>query len=133
MSKRKAIAGVVLAAGLVLAGCSSEADTTSKNLSTAADNFEVQRSVVFFNGFTGTAILTIEGRCSIADQGNQLEVTCKIGDDAYAKHFLGMPGGANVFYIAEQTQPNAVDPYHSRIVIRPEALWPDFDLQTSGG
>lgn len=131
MSKRKAIAGAAIAAGLVLAGCSSAAETTSDNLSKAADNFEIERTIVFFNGITGEAMLTIEGRCSINDQGNQLEVTCKIGDDAYKKHFLGK--GDNTFYIAEQVDAADVDPYHHRIVIRPEALVPEFDLQTSGG
>jgi hypothetical protein len=132
MPYRKRIAALLVAlAALALAGCSSAAETTSDNLSKAADNFEIERTIVFFNGITGQAMLTIEGRCSINDQGNQLEVTCKIGDDAYYKHFLGK--GDNTFYIAEQVEAANVDPYHHRIVIRPEALVPEFDLQTSGG
>jgi hypothetical protein len=127
----KLAAAATLALGLALAGCSSAAETTSENLSKAADNFEIERTIVFFNGITGQAMLTIEGRCSLNDQGTQLEVTCKIGEEAYFKHFLGK--GDNTFYIAEQVEAANVDPFHHRIVIRPEALVPEFDLQTSGG
>jgi hypothetical protein len=120
-------------AATVLTGCSSEADTTSDNLSKAADNFEILRRVVFFNGITDTYLLTIEGFCSITDEGNQVEVTCKIaeGEDAgsYEKHFLGLSD--NVTYFAEQLDPAGVDPFHHRIVFRPETIVPDIDLQTS--
>lgn len=127
MIKRMA---VMLALGvLVLAGCSSEAETSSYNLSKAADNFEVDRRVVFFNGITDTYLLSIEGKCSITDQGNQLEVTCKISDDGYKKHFLGLSD--NVSYFVEQLEPVAVDAYHYRVIFRPETIVPDFDLQTS--
>lgn len=121
------------AAVAMLGGCTSEADTTSDNLSKAADNFEILRRVVFFNGITDTYLLTIEGFCSITDEGNQLEVTCKIaeGEDAgsYEKHFLGLSD--NVTYFAEQLDPASVDPFHHRIVFRPETILPDIDLQTS--
>ena len=43
-----------------LAGCSTEADTVSQNLSKSADSFEVQRRVVFFNGITDKYLLSIE-------------------------------------------------------------------------
>lgn len=133
---RKATTALVAAAAagaLALTGC-SEAQTASENLSTAADNFEVLRRIVFFNGITDTYLLSIEGYCSILDERNQLEVTCKIaeGDDAgsYEKHFLGLSD--NVSYFAEQLEPEGVDPFHHRIVFRPESILPDIDLQTSG-
>lgn len=132
----KMLAGVAAAAaaGIMLTGCTDEATTVSDNLSTAADNFEILRRVVFFNGITDTYLLSIEGFCSITDEGNQLEVTCKIaeGDDegSYEKHFLGLSD--NVSYFAEQLDPVGVDPFHHRIVFRPETIVPDIDLQTSG-
>lgn len=127
MIKRMA---VMLALGvLVLAGCSSEAQTSSYNLSKAADQFEIDRRVVFFNGITDTYLLSIEGKCSITDQRNQLEVTCKIADEGYKKHFLGLSD--NVSYFVEQLEPVAVDGYHYRVIFRPETIVPDFDLQTS--
>jgi hypothetical protein len=121
------------AAGALIGGlsaCSDEADTVSDNLSTAADNFEVNRRIVFFNGITDTYLLEIEGRCSITDEGNQLEVTCKVDDDAYKKHFLGLSD--NVSYFVEQLEPVDVDAYHYRVVFRPETILPDPDLKTSG-
>lgn len=129
----KMLAGVAAAAaaGIMLTGCTAEADTVSDNLSTAADNFEVLRRVVFFNGITDTYLLSIEGYCSITDEGNQLEVTCKIGEDAYEKHFLGLSD--NVSYFAEQIEAENVDPFHHRIIFRPETIVPDIDLETSGG
>ena len=135
---RKVTTTLVAAAAagmLALTGCESESTTVSDNLSTAADNFEILRRVVFFNGITDTYLLSIEGFCSITDEGNQLEVTCKIaeGDDegSYEKHFLGLSD--NVSYFAEQLDPADVDPFHHRIVFRPESILPDIDLQTSGG
>jgi hypothetical protein len=59
------------------AGCQPDAQVASKNISKAADMFEIQRRIVFVNGITGEYMLSIEGRCSIEDQKNQLEVTCK--------------------------------------------------------
>lgn len=122
-------------ATLALTGCTSEADTTSYNLSKAADNYEILRRVVFFNGITDTYLLSIEGFCSIKDEGNQLEVMCKVSegneDDAYEKHFLGLSD--NVSYFVEQMNPANVDPFHHQINFRPESIIPDVDLQTSGG
>jgi len=122
------------ASAAMLAGCTAEADTASDNISTAADNFKVYREITFINGITGEALLTIEGFCNIVDEGNQLEVTCKIaeGDDAkaYLKHFLGLSD--NVTYMAEQLDAINVDPFHHEIMFRPEILIPDINLETSG-
>lgn len=115
---------------IALSGCSSAADTTSENLSRAADNFEVERRVVFFNGITDTNLLSIEGRCAIVDEGNQLEVTCKTGEDEYVKHFLGLSD--NVTYFVEQMDAVDADEYHHRVIFRPETIVPDIDIQTSG-
>ncbi len=117
-------------AATVLTGCTSEADISSDNLSTAADNFEILRRIVFFNGITDTYLLEIEGFCSITDEGNQLEVTCKVGEDAYTKDFLGLSD--NVSYFVEQIDPAGIDPFHHRVIFRPETIVPDIDLETSG-
>lgn len=50
-----------------LSACSSDADVVSKNISKAADQFEIQRRIVFFNGITDTYLMTIEGRCSLGN------------------------------------------------------------------
>lgn len=129
----KKIAAIIgaSAAVLTMAACSSEADTSSTNLSKAADNFEIERRIVFINGITDQYILEIQGFCSIDDDGTQLEVTCKVGEDTYEKHFLGLSD--NVTYMSEQIEGEAVDPYKPRIIFRPETVIPDVDIQTSKG
>ena len=52
------LGGIAVTAG-ALTACSSDADVASENLSKAADNFEVQRRIVFFNGITDEYRLTI--------------------------------------------------------------------------
>ena len=118
---------LVVVALLVIVGCSDDATVASRNLSKAADNFEVDRRVVFYNGITGDYLLSIEGRCSIVDQKTQLEVTCKVGDDAYKKHFLGLSD--NITYFAEQLEARDVSIYHYRVVFKPQIILPDVDVR----
>lgn len=112
-------------------GCSSDADVASRNLSQAADMFEIDRRVVFYNGITGDYILEVQGRCSILADGidGQLELTCKTGDSEYKKHFLGLSD--NVTYFAEQLEPSEVDVYHYRVIFKPETIIPNIDFETS--
>lgn len=114
---------------LTLAGCASNAEMASRNISTAADQFEIDRRVVFFNGITDTYLLSIEGRCSIEDQETQLEVTCQVGEDKFKKHFLGLSD--NVSYFVEQLDPVEASAFHYRVIFKPEAILPDIDLVTS--
>lgn len=114
-----------------LSGCVDDAQTASYNISKAADNFEIDRRIVFYNGITDTYMLTIEGRCSIEDQTTQLEVTCKIGRDAYKKHFLGLSD--NVTYFAEQLETANVSVYHHRVTFKPQSILPDIDFRGDAG
>ena len=125
---------VAVLIGLVmvfLTGCVSQADTVSKNLSTAAEEFEINRRIVMFNGITDNYLLSIEGRCSIEVDAvdNQLEVTCKVGKDAFEKHFLGLSD--NVSYLVEQLEPVDANEFRTRVIFRPETILPDVDLKTS--
>lgn len=126
---------LVLAIVLALTGCASSAEVASDNLAKASENFEVERRIVFFNGITDTYLLSIEGKCSISDSKEdnskgQVEVTCKVGDNKFKKHILGLSD--NVSYFVEQTDAVETDPFHYRVVFRPETIVPDVDLQTSG-
>lgn len=109
----------------------TEADTVSQNLSKSADSFEVQRKIVFFNGITDRDLLVVEGLCSIGngDTDLRMTVTCKVGEDEYKKHYLGLSD--NVSFFAEQLDAKKEDPFHYKVIIRPEAIVPDIDLQTS--
>ena len=95
----------------------------------AAENFEIDRRIVFYNGVTGDYMLTIEGRCAIEDQKTQLEVTCQTGPRDYRKHFLGLSD--NVTYFAEQLSQGDVSAYHYRITFKPQVIVPDFDFRGS--
>jgi len=122
-------AGVV---GLLsLAACESDSDMASRNLSKAAEMFEIDRRVIFYNGITDTYMLTIEGRCSIEDRSNQLEVTCKVAENAFMKHFLGLSD--NVTYFAEQLGVADVSTYHHRVIFKPQAIIPDVDFRGDVG
>ena len=127
MLKRTALAVTAVDA---LAACQDDADTASHNLSKAADNFEIVRRVVFYNGISGDYMLEVTGRCSIKDQGNQLELTCKDGPNAFSKHFLGLSD--NVTYFAEQVGSVDVSVFHTRITWKPQSIIPDVDLRISG-
>lgn len=119
----------VVAALALMAGCSSDADVASKNLSKAADNFEVQRRIVFYNGVTGDYILEITGRCSLgnSDSEGQLTVTCMVGPNEFKKHFLGLSD--NVTYFAEQIQGADVSTDNYRVVFKPSVIVPDVDIR----
>lgn len=111
---------------LLIAGCQDAAYTASKNLSKAADQFEINRRVVFMNGITDQYMLEIIGRCSITDQGKQLEVTCMTGPNGYKKHFLGLSD--NVTYFVEQLDDVPVSIYRYRVLFRPSLIVPNIDL-----
>ena len=119
-----------LAAALIAAGC-SDADVASQNLSKAADNFEVTRRIVFYNGITGEYMLTIEGLCSLGnrDAARSLSVTCKTGPAAFKKHFLGLSD--NVTFFVEQVDAMPVNTYHYRVFFKPQTILPNIDFKGS--
>lgn len=124
--KRIIAAGLaVLGLGLGAAACSSDADVASKNLSNAADNFEVPRRIIFINGITDKYLLTIEGYCSLgnADKSGELSVTCKV-PGGFKKDFLGLSD--NVTYMVEQLDPKSVSSDHYVVNFKPESLVPDI-------
>lgn len=120
------IIAAVIAATAMLAAC-TDADVASSNISKAADNFEITRRVVFYNGITGDYILSLEGRCSLGnqDRARQLSVTCKTGPNSYKKHFLGLSD--NVTYFAEQLEVADVSVYHYRVTFKPSVIVPDIN------
>lgn len=125
---KKLIMVAAAAASLSLAGCSSDSSVASHNLSRAADNFEIVRRIIFYNGITGDYMLEITGRCSQDQSPGKLAVTCKTGPGAYKKHFLGLSD--NVTFFSEQLEPANVDVYHYRVVFKPSVIIPDIDLRT---
>jgi hypothetical protein len=121
------IAATVAAFGL--SACSSDADVASRNLSNAADNFEVQRRIVFYNGITNQYILEVIGLCSLGNQDkpSELTVTCKTGPSEYKKHFLGLSD--NVTYFAEQIDSKGVGTDRYQVNFKPAEILPDVRLR----
>lgn len=60
---------LVLMAAIALSACDTDSKVASRNLSKAADMFEIDRRIVFYNGITDQYILTIEGKkgCEMTD------------------------------------------------------------------
>lgn len=127
--KKKLLMIFISVVSIVLVAC-TEADTVNQNINKAADSFEVNRRIVFFNGITDKYLLTIEGLCSLDVRDNgTLRVTCKTEDDDYKRHYLGLSD--NVSYFVEQIDGANVDPFHYRVIFRPESIIPDIDIQAS--
>jgi hypothetical protein len=122
-------AAVSLCLLLGLAACERDADVASRNLSQAADNFEIQRRVVFYNGITGEYILQVEGLCSLGnnDTAGRMSVTCKTGPGTFKKHYLGL--SHNVTFFAEQMEPASASTYRYRVVFKPSVIIPDIEVR----
>lgn len=121
-----ATAALTLAAGLALAGCSTDATVVDQNMTKEAESFKVERKITFINGITDKVLLVIEGRCSTENDGKQFTVLCKVGDGKYKKHFLGLSD--NVTYVSQQIDTTGLSAYHYKVLFKPETLVPDFDL-----
>jgi len=128
MMKRVLSALGIVGVALGLGAC-TDAEMASQNISKAADYFEINRRIIFYNGITDNYMLTIEGRCSIKkdNQDNQLEVTCKTSPTEYKKHFLGISD--NVTYFVEQLEYANVSVYQYRVVFKPSAIMPDIEVK----
>lgn len=136
MNIKKLVAVVIIGvtATITLSAC-SDADIASENLSRSAEQFEINRRIVFFNGITDKYLLEIQGLCSVetaeAALTGSLEVTCKTGAKEYKKHFLGLSD--NVSYLVEQIDGANVSTYHYKVIFKPDAIIPDIDLKTQIG
>ena len=119
---------VIIGLGLALAGCDSDKTIVNQNITKAADQFEIDRRVVFYNGITNEYILVIEGKCSVdrSSSGTTLHVLCKTGRSEYKKHFLGISD--NVTFFSEQLDPVKASAYHYRVIFKPQTIIPDIDF-----
>ena len=120
---------VTLLAAAALVGCQSDADVASRNVSKAADNFEVARRVIFYTGIKNDYMLSIEGYCSLGnnDRAGFLSVTCKTGPGIYKKHFLGLSD--NVTFFVEQLEAKNVSTSFYRVVFKPSTIIPDIEIR----
>lgn len=118
---------VALAAGGALAACSTDASVVNENLSKDADNFKVNRRVVFYNAILDKYILVVEGFCSVdPGDGNRMTVTCKVGNE-YKRNALGKSD--NVLWWYEQLDASGVSPNHYKVIFKPETIVPQPELR----
>lgn len=118
-----------LALGAALTACgpgTSDRDMADKNMSTAADNFEIVRHIVGINGITDKYLFEVVGKCSINDQGNQIEVMCKEGNNQYKKYMMGLSD--NVTYMVSPLDNTDVSVTNTRVIFKPETLIPQIEL-----
>ena len=120
-----------LAAGLIalsLTAC-DDSEVATRNLIKAADNFEVNRRIVFYNGITDTYMLEIEGRCSIdLNQNNTaFKVICDVGNGNYKRHTLVLSDNVTAF--VEQIEPNKVSKNFYRVTFKPSTIIPNIDVR----
>lgn len=114
----------------ILAGCvEDDAKIATANLTKAADNFEINRRVVFYNGLTDTYILSVEGLCSmdLNASATAFNVICKVGPNDYKRHTLVLSDNTSAF--VEQLEPATVSAYHYRVTFKPQAIISDIDFR----
>lgn len=117
---------------LLLTACiEDDAKIATHNLTKAADNFEINRRIVFYNGITDNYILTIEGKCSmdLNSTGTAFNTICKTGPGEYKRHTLVLSDNTTAF--VEQLNPAQVSAYHYRVTFKPQSIIPDVDLRAS--
>lgn len=103
-------------------------EVASSNVSRAADQFEIFRRVVFYNGITDTYILMVEGFCSVLrDTDGDINIMVKTAPGQYLKHMLGPSD--NVTWFAEQIEPAKVSDAQYRVIFKPSTIVPAFDLE----
>lgn len=130
MKKRLAVLLVAAFAIVGLAGCQTEAQRVSYNLSQQADNFNIVRQLTVINCIEGDVLFQMTGKLSIeADSAdNQLEIVVE-DDGTYVKHFVGLSD--NVTYVVEDLNlgDNAVSKYKYTLNFNPN-MWIPVNVET---
>lgn len=127
MKKVYPIIIIILVLSLFLSAC-TDADVASHNISKEADQFNILRRIVFYNGITNEYILVVEGYCSIGNTTeSEIYIVCKTGPEAFKKHYLGLSD--NVTYFAEQLDSVEVSLYHYNVVFKPSIILPNIDVE----
>ena len=123
MKKRLMVILMAVTMLMSVAGCSTEVERVSYNLSQQADNFNVVRQLTVINCIEGDVLFQMSGKMSItADRAdNQLEIIVE-DNGTYVKHFVGLSD--NVTYVVEDLNlgANAVSKYKYTLNFNPN-MW----------
>ena len=107
---------------LAMTGCNDDATVARRNMTKAADNFELMRRIVFYNVRLGQNVVTVEGKCSIEYGSGRTEYICKVGDGKYIRNFLS--DSNDIVAIVEQMDSVPVNVYHFRRTFKPQTIIP---------
>lgn len=121
---------LALLVAITMAACTSAADTANRNLSEAAENFEVPRRIVGINGITDEVLFSVEGYCSYEHGGGVFEAICLVERNPTKVERVTMGLSDNVTFVSTQLGSVEVDLFRPRVIFRPKSIVPDFDLST---
>jgi hypothetical protein len=123
---------ILLTALVGVTACDDAANVAARNISRAADNFEINRRITFMNGMTNQAMLVIEGHCALGndDTVGRMSVICRTGRSEYKRHHLGL--GPTVSFISEQIDAAPASTFQYRVTFNPTVIIPDVRMNTEG-
>ena len=110
---------------LMLSSCNREAQKVSRNISKNADNFNVTRRLTVFNMRTDKCIMTMTGKMSIQNEGNnEIAVIVEIDRDSglYQKHFIYL--NEWTMYTVEDVSGVNVSRYAYEVEFMPQSIIP---------
>lgn len=126
---KKFFAGLAVIFTVFLVGCVDDSTVASSNIKKAANNFEINRRIVFYNGITNDYILSIEGLCSmdLNEKGTAFNTICKTGPSQFKRHTLVLSDNTTAF--VEQLEPAKASTYFYRVTFKPSVIIPDIELR----
>lgn len=124
MNPRTSIIAVAAVVAIGSLTACTEADRASQNVSTEAENFNVTRRLAVINTITDKPQLELIGNFSIEvdTEGSQLEITVKVDENRFKKHFVGLT--PTVTYVVEDISGAEVSSTRYQISYLPEAIIP---------
>lgn len=121
---KKIVISLIMVCALLFTGC-REAERVSYNLSKQADNFNIVRRLTVFNMRTDRCIMTMTGKMSIQNEGNnELAVIVEIDrkNHVYQKHFIYL--NEWTMYTVEDVTGAAVSRYSYEVEFLPQMIKP---------
>lgn len=120
---------MIAASAILLLSCEQQADIASRNVSQAADSFQVMRRITVINGITDKVQLSIEGYCSLGnnDGPREITITCRDEHNQYKKDLIQL--GDNTTVLTEQLDSVPVSVYRYKVRLNPASIIPDITFQ----
>ena len=124
MRKKIAVLFIIMAFMITLCGC-REAERVSRNISLNADNFNVVRRLTVFNMRTDKCIMSMTGKMSIQNEGNnEISVIVELDRKAglYQKHLIYL--NEWTMYTVEDVSGVNVSRYAYEVEFMPQTIVP---------